>query len=294
MIDQIRVGSRQSPLARIQTETAISRIDYPVQIITMLEEADLDLTKPVHELGGKGMFCTKLEQALINHKIDCAVHSAKDCATVETPGTDLLGVVYRGDPRDCVIGDHSLHNLPAGSRIGTSAPRRIQAIKLIRPDCEVVAVRGNVNTRLNKLYAGEVDALILGQCVVDRMGWTQPHHTISEDVILPAAGAGKVVVQIRSNDSISKAIWYPALDFVATQELWIERGILRMLNGDCHTAVGVRARIDPATHDLEIRTTHFDSEGMQFIRRSGRLTDAPQMMEEISEKIVVDIQQQIS
>ena len=183
-IEAVKVGSRQSPLARIQAENAISRIDYPAEIITMLEVADEDLTRPVHEMGGKGMFCTKLEKALLKNQIDCAIHSAKDCATIETEGTELLGVIYRGDPRDCVIGKHSLNQLPAGSRIGTSAPRRIEALKLIRPDCHVVEVRGNVNTRLNKINSGEVDALILGQSVIDRMGLDVPHHTISEEVIL--------------------------------------------------------------------------------------------------------------
>lgn len=284
-LDTIKVGSRQSPLARIQAETAISRIDYPAEIVTMLEEADMDLSRPVHEMGGKAMFCTKLEQALLSNKIDCAIHSAKDCATVETAGTDLLGVIYRGDPRDCVIGDHSLHNLPAGSRIGTSAPRRIQAIQLIRPDCEVVPIRGNVNTRLNKLHSGEVDALILGQSVIDRMGLNVPHHTISEEVILPAAGAGKVVVQTRSDDLNAKAIWYPAVDFIATQELWIERGVLSAINGDCHTAVGVRAKVDPGTHDLELRATSIEQDGMEFFRLIGHLSDAPAIIEEMAQKI---------
>ena len=284
-IEVVKVGSRQSPLARLQADNAISRIDYPAEIITMLEVADEDLSRPVHEMGGKGMFCTKLEKALINRQIHCAIHSAKDCATIETPGTELLGVVYRGDPRDCVIGDHSLHQLPAGSRIGTSAPRRIEAIRLIRPDCQVVEVRGNVNTRLNKLRDKQVDALILGQSVIDRMGLDVPHHTISEEVILPAAGAGKVVVQVRADDLQTKAIWYPAIDWLASQELWIERGVLRAVEGDCHTVVGVKAKVDEAEQSLELRATSITDDGMEFFRLEGDLTDAPAMIEEISIKI---------
>ena len=284
-VEVVKVGSRQSPLARIQADNAISRIDYPAKIVTMLEVADEDLSRPVHEMGGKGMFCTKLEQALLKQQIDCAIHSAKDCATIETAGTELLGVIYRGDPRDCVIGKHNLHQLPPGSRIGTSAPRRIEAIRLIRPDCEVIEIRGNVNTRLNKLNTGEVDALILGQSVIDRMALDVPHHTISEDVILPAAGAGKVVVQTRAEDMQTKAIWYPAIDWLASQELWIERGVLRAVEGDCQTAVGVRAKVQPDTQSSELRATSIVSDGMEFFRLEGDLQDAPAMIEEIAIKI---------
>jgi hydroxymethylbilane synthase len=286
MSDIVKVGSRQSPLAVIQAEHAISKIDYPAEVITMLAEADLDLSRPVHEMGGKGMFCTKLEQALLSNRIDCAVHSAKDCATQETAGTDLLGVIYTGDSRDCVIGDYSLHDLPAGSRIGTSAPRRTEAIKIIRPDCTVLPIRGNINTRLNKWKAGEVDALVLGQSVIDRMKLNVPHHTVDQDVILPAAGAGKVVIQIRSNDSTAKATWYPAVDFSATQELWIERGVLRAIDGDCHTAVGLKASVDTHNDDLQLEAMSVQNDQLKFFKLQGALSDAPAMMEEMSIKIL--------
>lgn len=282
----VKVGSRQSPLARLQAENAISLIDYPAKVVTMLEVADEDLSRPVHEMGGKGMFCTRLEQALLNNTIDCAIHSAKDCATEETAGTELLGVISRGDPRDCVIGAHSLHNLPSGSRIGTSAPRRIEAIRLIRPDCVVVPVRGNIQTRLNKINSGEVDALVLGQSVVDRLKLDVPHHTISPEVILPAAGAGKVVVQIRSGDIESKAIWYSVIDYTATQELWVERGVLALIEGDCETAVGVQCIIDDNREDMELRATRYEEDSMEFMRLTGALTDAPHMIQEMSQKLI--------
>ena len=284
-IEAVKVGSRQSPLARLQAENAITKIDYPAEIITMLEVADEDLTRPVHEMGGKGMFCTKLEKSLLKKQIDCAIHSAKDCATLETEGTELLGVVYTGDPRDCLIGKHSLQELPTGSKIGTSAPRRIEALQFIRPDCQVVQVRGNINTRLNKIKSGEVDALILGQSVIDRMSLDVTHHTISEEVILPAAGAGKVVVQVRSDDMHTKAIWYPAIDWLSSQELWIERGVLRAVEGDCHTAIGVKATVSEASQEVELRATSIVDEGIQFFQLFGDLTDAPAMIEEMSIKI---------
>jgi len=286
MSDTIRVGSRQSPLAIIQAQDAVSKIDYPADIVTMLEIADQDLSRPVHEMGGKGMFCTKLEQALLNNQIDCAVHSAKDCATQETAGTDLLGVIYTGDARDCVIGDHALEDLPPGSIIGTSAPRRTEAIKIIRPDCVVMPVRGNINTRLNKIKTGEVDALILGHSVVDRMKLDVPHHVIEEHTILPAAGAGKVVIQIRSNSDMAKATWYPAVDFSSTQELWIERGVLRAINGDCHTAVGVRARVNTQHNELQLQAMCVQDHELKFFRLSGNLSDAPAMIEEMAIKIL--------
>lgn len=285
-IEIVKVGSRQSPLARLQAENAISLIDYPAKVVTMLEVADEDLSRPVHEMGGKGMFCTRLEQALLNKSIDCAVHSAKDCATQETPGTELLGVIACGDPRDCVIGAHSLHDLPPGSRIGTSAPRRIEAIKLIRPDCVPVPVRGNIQTRLNKINSGEVDALILGKSVLDRLQLDVPHHVISPEVILPAAGAGKVVVQIRTGDIETKAIWYSVIDYKATQELWVERGVLAMIEGDCETAVGVQCMIDDHNQDMQLRATRYEDDSMEFMRLTGSLTDAPHMMQEMSQKLI--------
>lgn len=258
MIDSVyKVGSRQSDLAMIQTQWALQGVPVPISIKQIISTGDMVTDRPLSEVGGKGAFCRELEQALLAGEVDCVIHSAKDVPTVIQTGTTLLGCVWqRGDRRDCVLSAYGhFTEIPSYSRVGTSSARRAAQFKLLRPDVDVVTLRGNIGTRLKKLINGEYSAILMAECAVQRLrlldtqnNWNHPtwsgqHIILPTELMLPAAGAGCVVVQIRERDQRSWDLWQPFLLPKETIELWCERDVLAGINGDCDTAAGVMALV---------------------------------------------------
>jgi len=251
------VGSRQSDLAMVQTQWALQGLTVPTEIKQIISTGDRVLDRPLSEVGGKGAFCRELEEALLAGQVDCVIHSAKDVPTHIQPGTTLLGCVWqRGDRRDCVLSAYShFTEIPSYSRVGTSSARRAAQFKLLRPDVDVVTLRGNIGTRLKKLINGEYSAILMAECAVQRLhlldtanNWNHPtwsgqHWCLDPQLMLPAAGAGCVVVQIRERDQRSWDLWQPFLLPKETVELWCERAVLAGINGDCDTAAGVVAQV---------------------------------------------------
>lgn len=251
------VGSRQSDLAMVQTQWALQGLTIPIEIKQIVSTGDLVLDRPLSEVGGKGAFCRELEQALLAGQVDCVIHSAKDVPTQIQPGTTLLGCVWqRGDRRDCVLSAYGhFTEIPSYSRVGTSSARRAAQFKLLRPDVDVVTLRGNIGTRLKKLINGEYSAILMAECAVQRLNlldtqnnwnhptWSGQHWCLDPQLMLPAAGAGCVVVQIRERDQRSWDLWQPFLLPKETIELWCERAVLAGINGDCDTAAGVVAQV---------------------------------------------------
>ena len=251
------VGSRQSDLAMVQTQWALMGLPVPTLIKQIVSTGDRVLDRPLSEVGGKGAFCRELEEALLASEVDCVIHSAKDVPTQIEPGTTLLGCVWqRGDRRDCVLSAYGhISQIPSYSRVGTSSARRAAQFKLLRPDVDVVTLRGNIGTRLKKLINGEYSAILMAECAVQRLhlldtanNWNHPtwngqHWCLDPQLMLPAAGAGCVVVQIRERDQRSWDLWQPFLLPKETVELWCERAVLAGINGDCDTAAGVVAQV---------------------------------------------------
>ena len=251
------VGSRQSDLAMVQTQWALQGLTVPTEIKQIISTGDRVLDRPLSEVGGKGAFCRELEEALLAGQVDCVIHSAKDVPTHIQPGTTLLGCVWqRGDRRDCVLSAYShFTEIPSYSRVGTSSARRAAQFKLLRPDVDVVTLRGNIGTRLKKLINGEYSAILMAECAVQRLhlldtanNWNHPtwsgqHWCLDPQLMLPAAGAGCVVVQIRERDQRCWDLWQPFLLPKETVELWCERAVLAGINGDCDTAAGVVAQV---------------------------------------------------
>lgn len=290
---EYRVGSRHSDLAMVQTQWAVQSFPLPVRIVQITTTADAVQDRPLKELGGKGMFCRELEQALLQDQVDCVIHSAKDVPTVQTPGTAIIGCVWqRGDRRDAILTGHDhLLSVPSYTNIGTSSARRQVQLQMLRPDCTVKLLRGNIGTRIRRLADGEFSAIVMAECAVQRLNvldsvntinhptWRGQHHVLSVDDMLPAAGAGCVVVQIRQDDKRSWDLWNPLLLPEPTLEMWCERAVLQGIQGDCDTAAGVMAEVKG--QQMQLRAGWWDEGAWWTARDEGAVEQWQQLADSV-------------
>ncbi len=205
---ELIVGTRPSALARRQTEMVITQLcaawpDLRCRVVTLTTEGDRLLEQPLPEIGGKGLFTQAIEAALRSGEIDLVVHSLKDLPTAEADDLTIGAVLPREDPRDVLISRHKLplHRLPPGARVGTSSLRRAAQVRALRPDVEVVPLRGNVDTRLRKAALPDNDAVILAAAGLIRLGRAdEVTQWLPLDLMLPAPGQGALAVQVRVRD----------------------------------------------------------------------------------------------
>jgi hydroxymethylbilane synthase len=231
----LRVGTRGSALALAQARWVASRLGDDVELVEVTTAGDL-----ARDVGDKSRWTGALERALLAGEIDIAVHSAKDVPGELAPGTEIVAVPPREDPRDVVVGD-----LRAGARVGTSSLRRRAQLLASRPDLEVVELRGNVDTRLRKLADGEVDALVLAAAGLARLGRSDVVAAFLEgDVFVPAPGQGCLIVQGRAGTSFGfEGSSLAAIDDAAARAaLAAERAVVARLDASCHTPIGVHFR----------------------------------------------------
>jgi len=225
----LRLGTRGSALALAQARWVAERIGR-VEIVEVTTAGDLQ-----RDVGDKSRWTGALERALLAGEIDVAVHSAKDVPGELADGTEIVAVPPREDPRDVLVGAPSLDALAAGARVGTSSLRRRAQLLAVRPDLDVVELRGNVDTRLRKLAAGEVDALVLAAAGLARLGRDDVVATPREgDVFVPAPGQGFLVIQGRTGSPLDAVD-----DAAAHAALAAERAVVAQLDASCRTPVGV-------------------------------------------------------
>lgn len=244
--ERIVIGSRGSALARWQADhiAAALRTAHPgleVRIDIIVTEGDRFQSGPLIEIGGKGVWVKEIEQALLEHRIDLAVHSLKDVPSHLAPGLDLIAIPTRADARDALVTrDGSLLlTLPAGARVGTSSLRRMCQIKRLRPDLQVEVLRGNVDTRLGKVASGVVDAAVLACAGLDRLGYTDRIvERLAPETMLPAIGQGALGLEARDDDPITRAQLAALHDPATAQAVTAERALLRGLGGTCRTPLG--------------------------------------------------------
>jgi hydroxymethylbilane synthase len=235
----LRLGTRGSALALAQARWVADRLGEPVEIVEIATVGDLrrGASDGAGGPGDKSRWTGALEQALVAGEIDLAVHSAKDVPGELAEGTAIVAVPPREDARDVLVGAPSLRALPAGARVGTSALRRRAQVLAASPDLAVVELRGNVDTRLRKLAAGEVDALVLAAAGLRRLGRDDVVAAPLEgDVFVPAPGQGCLALQARADrrfDAVSDPAGFAALA--------AERAVVARLGASCHTPVGVHA-----------------------------------------------------
>ena len=253
----LRIGSRGSPLALVQAREVARRIAAAagvdaatIQITVIRTTGDVVQDRPLAEAGGKGLFTKEIEEALLAGSIDLAVHSSKDLPTVLPAGLVLAGFPAREDPRDAFISRKakSLRDLPPGAAVGTASPRRQALVKRLRPDLAVVMLRGNVETRLRKLDAGEVDATLLAVAGLKRLGLLSTATAILDpDEFVPAVGQGAIGIETRANDGRTRTL-VEAIDDADTRAVVAaERAFLAVLDGSCRTPIGGHAKIEQGT-----------------------------------------------
>ena len=251
---RLRIGTRGSPLALAQARMVRAQLaaahgwdEDAVEIAVIRTSGDRIQDRPLSEAGGKGLFTKEIEDALLAGSIELAVHSAKDMPTVLPEGLTLAAYLRREDARDVFISRRaaSLSALPQGAVVGTASLRRQAMVKRLRPDVSVVTLRGNVETRLKKLEAGEVDATLLALAGLKRLGLADAATAILDvDEFLPAVGQGAIAIEIRDNDARTRDL-LTSIDHADTSvALEAERAFLAVLDGSCRTPIAGHAVVE--------------------------------------------------
>ena len=245
-------GTRGSALALWQTQFVIERLlaltpDLHIEVKTIKTRGDLVRDRALSQVGGKGLFVKEIETALLAGEIDLAVHSLKDMPTMLPEGLTLGALVERASPHDALIArirETTLASLPPGARVGTSSLRRRAQLLAARPDLQVLDLRGNVETRLGKLQAGEYDAVVLAASGLIRLGYGD---VISEilpfEVMLPAVGQGALAVESRADDDATRELIAPLDHHPTRQATEAERAFLQCLEGGCQAPIGAYAEV---------------------------------------------------
>ncbi|WP_035707557.1 hydroxymethylbilane synthase [Niveispirillum irakense] len=285
----IRIGTRGSPLALAQAHETRDRLAalFPelaepgaVEIVTFKTEGDRIQDRTLMAAGGKGLFTKEIEDALLDGRVDLAVHSMKDVPTWLPDGLSISALLPREDHRDGWISFKAatLDDLPAGSVVGTASLRRQALVLMRRPDLRVVPFRGNVQTRLRKLEEGQVDATLLAMAGMRRLGLADRVTSVIEpDVMLPAVAQGAIGIETRINDDrVNRYVM--ALNCPATAaRVAAERGVLATLDGSCRTPIAALALISGAA--LSVQALVIRPNGQQWFvtARTGAISDAAAM-----------------
>lgn len=245
---KIKIASRASALALWQTNHIKNRLEkagFLVEIITMKTKGDVILDTPLAKIGGKGLFTKELENAMLGGQADIAVHSLKDVPTTFPEGLKLACVCKRANPNDALISQKypNLNALPLGAKVGTTSLRRKMQLLLRRPDLDIISLRGNVNSRLEKLKNGEFDAIILAMAGIDRLELFKEVNFVSELDLIPAMGQGALGIEAVCDDEILQKIAF-LNDEKTALETKIERDFVHTLNGGCQAPIGIHAKID--------------------------------------------------
>jgi len=276
----LRIGSRGSPLALAQAHevrrrlAAAAGLDLErIEIKVIRTSGDAIQDRPLAEVGGKGLFTKEIEEALLSKAIDLAVHSSKDMPTVLPDGLLLAGFLPREDARDAFISRKakSWRELPAGAVVGTASLRRQAMLRRLRPDLAVVALRGNVETRLRKCEAGEVDAAILAVAGLKRLGlMTAATAILDPEEFLPAVGQGAIGIETRADDERTRGLVALIDDADTAAALAAERAFLAVLDGSCRTPIGGYAEVAGTTLRFRGAIVRPDGSEAYEVMREGR------------------------
>ncbi|BCA26233.1 hydroxymethylbilane synthase [Pseudomonas otitidis] len=291
---EIRIATRKSALALWQAEYVKSALEqaHPglrVSLVPMVSRGDKLLDAPLAKIGGKGLFVKELETALLENEADIAVHSMKDVPMDFPEGLGLFCICEREDPRDAFVSNRfdSLDALPAGSIVGTSSLRRQAQLLARRPDLRIHFLRGNVNTRLAKLDAGEYDAIILAAAGLIRLGFEDRiRSSISVDDSLPAGGQGAVGIECRTADAEVHALLAPLHHRDTAVRVNAERALNKRLNGGCQVPIACYAVLEG--DQLWLRGLVGQPDGGQLLRAESRASadEAEQLGVRVAEDLL--------
>jgi hydroxymethylbilane synthase len=295
----IRIGTRRSALAMAQATTiakALRATGSEVELVGVTTDGDRSSTA-LTEAGGVGVFVTQLREELRGGRVDVVVHSLKDLPTAPAPDLRIAAIPLREDPRDALVARDGLTvaTLPAGATVGTGSPRRIAQLRAVRPDLDIRPLRGNVDTRVGKVAAGELDAVVVAAAGLARLGrLDEATQLIGVDVMAPAPGQGALAIECRaaadgSGGRLRELV--AALDDPATRAaVAAERGLLAALEAGCTAPVGAFAEIGaslPAASNLHLVAVVVSVDGVTAIRGSadGPASDA----EGIGRRLAADL-----
>ena len=270
----LRVGTRRSALALAQAGTVADLLrsaGHGAQLVEVVTEGDRR-EGPLAEMGGTGVFVTELRRRLAADELDLVVHSAKDLPTAQLPGIELAAVPRRADPRDALVAveGRTLAEMPPAARIATGSPRRAAALRAFRPDFDVVAIRGNVDTRLRRLATGDIDGLVLAAAGLERIGRRgDATDVLDPRVMMPAPAQGALAVECRADNAGLVALLRSVLDDAATRAaVTAERALLARLEAGCAAPVGALAECC-ADGSLRLQAVVLAPDGSRSLRGEG-------------------------
>jgi hydroxymethylbilane synthase len=280
----LRIGTRGSPLALWQAEAtrqalaARHTVDADlIEIIVIRTTGDVVRDRPLADVGGKGLFTKELEEALVDGRVDLAVHSAKDVPTFLPDGLDIVAFLPRADARDVLIAPihRTLDALPQGALVGTASVRRAALLRHRRPDLRTTLLRGNVETRLRKAAEGEVDATLLALAGLRRLGLDgQATEIFDPDVFLPAVGQGAVAIEVSLANTRARELVRAIDDADTAIAVSAERALLAVLDGSCRTPIAGHATISGDSLHLDALVIAPDGSAIWETSRTGPVAEA--------------------
>ena len=293
---KIRAATRGSALALWQTNYVAELLSAvssdSIEPLVVSTAGDRDKTTPLHEIGGKGVFVKEVQAAVLEGRADIAVHSAKDLPAETPDGLSICAVPVRADARDALVGC-TLADLPEGGRVGTGSIRRQVQLKVLRPDIELVEIRGNIDTRiaLTKSGGGDLDAIVMASAAIDRLGRTPDVvDRLSIDQMLPQVGQGSLAIESRVDDEKTKAMLAQIDNALAHRLLNAERAFLVELGGDCDLPAGAYGVIESGDPDGTIDLAAMLSNGDDVVFRDSLSGDDGEAM---GNKLAVDLRSRL-
>ena len=290
----LRIATRKSPLALWQAEYVKSRLEQAhsgltVELIGMTTKGDVILDTPLAKVGGKGLFVKELEVAMLEKRADIAVHSMKDVPVEFPEGLGLVVICEREDPRDAFVSNHynSIEELPQGAVLGTCSLRRQAQVRERRPDLKIVDLRGNVNSRLQKLDDGQFDAIILAAAGLKRLGFDKRiRRAMPAEESLPAVGQGAVGIECRLDDAETIALLQTLSDTDTTTRVMAERAMNNRLEGGCQVPIAGYSELEG--DQIWLRGLVGEPDGTQIIRAQvrGPRGDAEQLGTQLAETLL--------
>ncbi len=263
MMGTLRIGTRGSPLALVQARLVATALrdthgwgPEQLEIVPIATSGDMARDRPLHEIGGKELWTRELDRALIEGRTDMSVHSMKDVETIRSGELQIAAILPRADVRDRLIGAKSIAALPEAARVGTSSPRRAAQLLRRRPDLNILAIRGNVETRLRKIELGEADATLLAAAGLDRIG--REETGVALDDVLPAPAQGAIGVEIRAGEPKLRVLVEKIDDADTHACIAAERAFLAALGGDCRSPVAALATCENGTIRLRAEILTMD------------------------------------
>lgn len=289
----VRLGTRGSPLARWQADwvtAQLRQLGYQVEQILISTQGDVR-SGPIGSFGGQGVFTKEIQRALLEGQVDLAVHSMKDLPTEVIDGLSVAAIPPREKVGDVLIspGGVTLEQLPAGARVGTGSMRRRAQLLHVRPDLQLIDIRGNVDTRLKKLDSGDYEAIVLAEAGLTRLGLSERIlQVLPKSVMLPAVGQGALALETRTSDEATRAAVAKLDDAETHAAVVAERALLATLRGGCLAPVGAWGRVEDGALKLDAVVLSPDGRERRYGQIEGAPADAANLGRDLAERLAAE------